>query len=455
MRYRSIVICTAMLAVALVMSGAAFAAVKPLPVDPGNATVDQFQATSACGCHATLIEQWSKSMHAQALTDPIYLAKLEQAQKATDGAIGDFCNKCHGPAAMMTGQFGAAQMAPEVVEGINCSFCHQVSGLLPGDPANTSHLVEANGVRRAQIKDPQAPHAAAYSAFHETSEFCGGCHNVNHPVNGLELEATYSEWAKSPWAKEGVTCQDCHMSKEPGVRGPYKGVAAPGALERSNIYSMTFIGAQVELGDSAAATALLKQAAEVKLEIPEIVGDKAEAVVTVTNTGAGHDLPTGLTEVREMWLDVFLEDASGKRTELGTRMFKTVLEDAEGNAPAELWEAAKIRSDDRIGARESVSEKYQVSLPAEAQSATLKAVLRYRSVPDELAEKAGVTNPVTDMAAAEQVVYSSEEAKSAAAQAEQEAPGGNLLTIVFGVAAAVVVAIAGGLLWYRTSRSAV
>ena len=442
------------LVVVLFVVGVAAASAEPLPIEPGNAKAEQFEPASACGCHATLVEQWQRSLHAQALSDPIYLAKLDEANKATDGAIGDFCNKCHGPAAMMSGQFGAAQMTPGVSEGISCSFCHQVTGILPGDPANTSHLVEANGVRRAQLKDPQAPHAAEYSAFHETSEFCGGCHNVNHPVNGLELEATYTEWAQSPWADEGVTCQDCHMSREPGVIGPYAGTAAPGAPERPNIYSMTFTGAQVELGDKTASTALLRSAAEVSLEVPEIVGEGVEAVVTVTNKGAGHDLPTGLTEIREMWLEVYLEEQDGARTELGRRMFNTVLEDKDGNAPAQLWDAVKIRSDDRIGARESVTETYTISLPAEAPTGKLVAVLRYRSVPDELAEKAGVKNPITDMASAEQAVFLSEDARVSAIQegTDPAEPAGSRTLLII-VAVAAVVAIAAALLWLRRARA--
>lgn len=443
------------LGVALSATAVGTAAAKPLPVTPGNATAEQFEPPSACGCHAALIEQWQRSMHSKALTDPIYLAKLEDARAATDGAIVPFCNTCHGPAAMMADRFGDEAMPPGVAEGVACTFCHQVTGILPGEPANVSHLVDANGVRRAQIKDPQAPHPAEYSAFHETAEFCGGCHNVNHPVNGLELEATYTEWAQSPWADEGVTCQDCHMSREPGVIGPYTGTAAPGAPERPNIYSMTFVGAQVELGDETAATALLRSAAEVSLEVPEIMGEKAEAIVTVTNTGAGHDLPTGLTEVREMWLEVYLEDFDGKRTEVGKRMFNTVLEDAEGNAPVELWDAVKIRSDDRIGARESATGTYTVSLPAGVQSGTLKAVLRYRSAPEELAKKAGVTNPVTDMASAEQAVYLTEEARAAAVREEADpaARPGSSMPWLLGVAA-VVLAITAGLLWLRRARAA-
>lgn len=406
----------AAVAVAIVVSmGAWTAYATPVPVEKGRATVDDFQAATSCGCHSQLIDQWSRSMHAKALSDPLYLTKLEEAQKATDGAIGPFCNTCHGPAATMAGEGSADPRSPSVADGVTCSWCHQVTGLKPGKPANTSHLVELSDVRRAQIKDPVAPHPAEYSAFHETAEFCGGCHNVDHPVNGMHLEATYTEYAESPWATEGVTCQDCHMSRAPGVIGPFTGQAAGGAPERPNIYAMTFIGANVAQGDAQAATALLQSAAEIKLEAPQILeSGEAQALVTVTNVGAGHYLPTGLTEVREMWLEVFAEGPDGTRTDLLERKFGTILQDDKGNSPVELWEAVSIKSDDRIPPRESITETATFSLPAGADNTTVKAVLRYRSASDEFAKKAGVENPITDMASAEQVVWSSEEARAAA-----------------------------------------
>jgi hypothetical protein len=47
------------------------------------------------------------------------------------------------------------------------------------------------------------------------SEFCGACHQV--AVNlGIKLEVVWDQYRASPAFEAGVTCQDCHMSKEPG-----------------------------------------------------------------------------------------------------------------------------------------------------------------------------------------------------------------------------------------------
>jgi hypothetical protein len=342
---------------------------------------------------------------------------------------------------------GNEKLSVGVVDGVNCSWCHSATGLLDGKPANTSHLVLPDGTRRAQLKDPKAPHPARYSEFHETAEFCGGCHNVDHPINGMHLEATYSEWAEGPWAEEGVVCQDCHMSIKPGVIGPSKGMAAGGAPERPNIYAMTFIGANVAQGDSAAATALLQAAATMEIEAPEIAESGAASItVTITNTGAGHYLPTGLTEVREMWLEVTAVDQSGASEELGRRNFVTILEDDEGNSPVELWQATKIKSDDRIAPRESVSETYEIALPEGVSRSTVRAALLYRSASDEFAQKAGVENPVTSMASAVVVVYSSEEAR-AEAERQQLSGAGSSDTLNLFVALAGLVVV-GLVLWF-------
>ncbi len=48
------------------------------------------------------------------------------------------------------------------------------------------------------------------------SEFCVSCHQV--AVNlGIKLEIVWDQYRDSPARKAGVTCQDCHMGKVPGM----------------------------------------------------------------------------------------------------------------------------------------------------------------------------------------------------------------------------------------------
>lgn len=442
----------------LMLLAAAPVSAQSVQVAPGVAPAAAFPPASSCGCHGTLVDQWSQSMHRQALEDPLFKTKVAQADAATGGKIGPFCEKCHGPIAEMTGESGknAAEMSPAAAQSIGCMFCHQVVG--NSEPlGNVSQLLDPDTTRRAQLENPQAPHPAAFSALHMSSEICGGCHNVNHPINGMHLESTYREWAESPQGKAGTQCQDCHMSEKPGKIGPSTGQAAPGAPERPNIYQMTFAGAQVALGNPERATQLLQSAAKMEMDAPKVVkpGEEASVTVKITNSGAGHYLPTGLTEIREMWLDVSVVDAAGKATSLGEHRFGTVLKDAAGKYPAELWDAVAVQSDDRIPPMQSVSHSYKIVLPSGADAGTLKAQLLYRSAPEELAAKAGVKNPTTVMASAEQQVFGSSDAEQKAAgeaTKEPSSPPGTWILVVLGVGA--VIAVGAGLFWWgRRSAS--
>ncbi len=449
-------------ATAVLMATPAFGV--SVPVEKGAASAEIFAPANTCSCHGQFQREWAQSMHAKALVDPVYRTKVAEADAATDGQLGAFCDSCHGPVATMGGEIGSSAMSPASDDAIGCSFCHHLTGN-SGDPGNTSQLVATDGVRRAQIKDPQAPHPAAYEEFQTKAELCGGCHNVNHPVNGMHLESTYSEWKKGPYAAQGVQCQDCHMSEAPGTIGPSTGFAATGGVERDNIYRMSFVGAQVALGNPKLATARLKSAATIGVDGPDVVepGSEASMTITVTNSGAGHYLPTGLTEIRQMWLEIYAEDASGERTKIGERIFGTILADAKGNSPAELWEATKIESDDRIPPKKSITESVTFTMPDDAEQGSVSAALYYKSVPDELAKKAGVKNPTTQMAEGTLDVYATQALKAAAdaktaaetpAPASQQptSPRSNTLWIAIGMAAVVAIG-AGALVFARSRRS--
>lgn len=400
-------LCAVAIATLFVFAAAGSAFAASVPVAAHNTGAGGFPPPQTCNCHSNFIDEWQQSMHAKALTDPLFKMKVAEGNAATGGQIGPFCLKCHGPVATMTGQLGTADAKSAAAQGIVCSFCHQVTGV-SAPINNVSLLIDPSGVYRAQISTPTAPHAVAYSPFHATSAICGSCHNVSHPGNGLPIEATYTEWQASPQAKAGTQCQDCHMSAAPGAIGPSVGWDAGGGPLRK-VYQMSFIGAQVGLGNGPLAEGMLKNAATLALVAPSILeGSKTTtATVTITNTGAGHNLPTGITEIRQMWLQLTLVGSDGKETVLGTHQFGTVLKDAAGKSPAEMWTATGIQSDDRIPPMGTSVDSYKIVLPQGIEYATLRAQLLYRSAPEATAVKAGAKNPTTVMAEAKQPVYAS------------------------------------------------
>ncbi len=147
-------------------------------------------------------------------------------------------------------------------------------------------------------------------------------------MTNFPIERTYEEWKNSVYAQAGIQCQDCHMMPvEKAIEAartmkPQKnpGKASSMGPDREQLYTHEFVGANFTvptlLGQEADADNR-HQAPPVgrrlSLEIPPAAtpGTVASVKVKVTNDGAGHNLPTSLTEVREMWLDVSVKDANG------------------------------------------------------------------------------------------------------------------------------------------------
>lgn len=209
-------------------------------------------ANSCASCHPAQFREWSASQHSYAQISPIFNAFQGKINKLTNGSNGDFCIRCHTPVGMNLGEpefMTNMDRNPTSREGITCITCHRlsqayskVSGRLAiseGDifdavygPTGDQELkrVIADGafsVNPDRTKSGRAIHAdvKVLSQISE-SALCGTCHDVNL-VNGFRLEEAFSEYKASPAAKNGVSCQDCHMGLLPGkVSGYAQGPAA-------------------------------------------------------------------------------------------------------------------------------------------------------------------------------------------------------------------------------------
>ncbi len=245
-------------------------------------------------------------------------------------------------------------------------------------------------------------HDTAYSEFHTRSDFCGTCHNVTHPFNNVPIERTYDEWLESSYAKDGVDCQTCHMKT-------YEGKAAIMGPERSDIASHAFTGGNStvlsHLGSEYAADMareFLRSAAEIEfvnLNPSLKSGTNNRITVKVKNVGAGHKLPTGFPEGREIWVDFAITDSLGNeiyrlgkiqngKTEPNTRNFKVHLGDKNGNEVAiAVWDVTHIISDNRILPKGYGLAEFDVYLPEEAIGPfTLSATLNYWAFPQALVD---------------------------------------------------------------------
>ncbi len=387
----------------------------------------QFTEASICGgCHTDIYEQWQGSMHNNAMEDKLYQGLHALASKETNGAIDAFCTVCHTPIGTLSGEVPPLE-GPDISDnsrdGVQCDFCHTVSGST--GIGNASFEFDPSDTKKGPFDDAISPfHKTQYSELHTKSEFCGMCHDVNHPINGVALEATYTEWKNSPYAEQGIQCQDCHMTPGPLVEKPNPGKAATMGPERPHIWTHNFVGGNAtEMADENhqnMAEEQLKAAAALSIAAPSgaAPGGTMQFQVDINNKGAGHYLPTGLTEVRQMWLEVAVTDANGKQVyhsggldETGnvdpdTVIYQTIFEDEEGNATHLPWEAVKVLSDNRVPPMGTVSEPFTITLPADAAlPLTITAKLNYQTAPqsmvDELLGDEAFDVPVIEMVIAE------------------------------------------------------
>ena len=216
---------------------------------------DRFPSAASCKtCHPLHYEEWSVSQHAYAMVSPVFTALQGTILKRTNGTFGDFCIRCHTQIGMILGEplFAPYEERSQVSrEGITCIVCHRmdlpygkVSGriaILEGDMLQPIYGPLGNEILAEVLDDPEkfrvvtepgVPgrkiHKESKRFFRQTEpEFCGTCHDVTF-VNGFRLEELFSHYKRSPAAAEGISCQDCHMSKNQGVNAGYP--EAPGAV---------------------------------------------------------------------------------------------------------------------------------------------------------------------------------------------------------------------------------
>ncbi|VAX00023.1 Cytochrome C553 (soluble cytochrome f) [hydrothermal vent metagenome] len=394
-------------------------------------TSKMFDPPELCGsCHVEIYKQWKGSMHSNAWRDPIYRAVLALASKSTKGAVDKLCIGCHSPIGLVTGEATPAgdKMSEIAKQGVQCSFCHNVSATT--GVGNGAFVLTPNLYGRrlmfGPFKDAQSSfHDTAYSELHTKSEFCGQCHNVSHPFNKLPIERTFDEWKDSWYAGQNIQCQDCHMTLGTGVTKK-AGSSTPFSKTRDQIYTHFFIGGNVMipkmLGSeehSKQAEQMLRAAATIEI-LPKTsltLKTMQSISVKVSNIGAGHKLPTGFPEGREMWLDFKMTDANGKvfyqlgkikdgLTETGTKSFKVILGDKLGNiVDLNLWEADRVLYDTRIPAKGYSIVAYNFVLPEGVTSpVTVTADLNYWSFPQKIVDyllgENSMAVPITKMASA-------------------------------------------------------
>ena len=388
----------------------------------GHYQLSQFISPETCGgCHDEIYSQWKGSMHNLSLHDPIYTevanAGLKGLTDKDEIAEAEHCQSCHTPVGYITGyplktSDNRAKIAEIARQGIQCDYCHSITGAYAVYNAkykyNPGNGEEDPGVKRGPFKDSESDyHKSEYSEFHTKSEMCGTCHDVKHITTGVWLETTYQEWQKSPYKKQGVQCQDCHMYQRPGhpgtgsvARPKNPGTAAAGGVEREHIFTHYFVGGNMAIPAKEKNKTLVKMAEErlkntlnIKID-PRLEGDKI--VVRILNNGAGHEVPTGVANIRQVWLRVIVKDSKGKviyRTGVTDRkgylpdnsiVYGTVFGDGKGNPVDNLAKAREILKDRRLKPMQEMVEK--IDAGKFNGKVTVEAAVLYSGFPQKAAD---------------------------------------------------------------------
>lgn len=328
------------LALALALAGCSDPVDPPVPVSDAGApdaspflsedlampatptlSLDRFTPSQTCGgCHPRHYVEWRMSMHAYAMVDPVYREMVKIRQADFDGAQDRFCLQCHTPIGTRAGDvvpgFDFADLDDFSLEGVNCETCHRISEV--ARTHNSGMVIDQDGPIRGPIENPLASeaHLSEYSPLMSQSEVCAVCHDVLE-VSGLELERPYFEWLESPAYEQEENCQSCHMPT-------YTGTASLFSDERPDIHSHYFVGVDLPLTDDfvtpteidemrVRTQALLVDSGSVSLYAVDVqAGSQLDVFVDVRNNIHAHNLPTGSTFNRQMWLELTATDGNGQ-----------------------------------------------------------------------------------------------------------------------------------------------
>ncbi|MDB4971807.1 MAG: cytochrome c family protein [Myxococcaceae bacterium] len=358
---------------------------SPAATEPDAATplasrmsAEQLQDPAVCGsCHPKQYADWRGSMHAYSSSDPVFIAMNKRGQRETNGALGDFCIKCHAPMALnnklTTDGLNLASL-PKPVQGVTCYFCHNVADV-GADHFNANLTLGNDNTMRGSIKSAVDPgvHGVAYaehldSRSMKASFMCGNCHDVVNP-KGLAIERTLAEYRASISAIDSgnagtESCQGCHM---PWQETNYIAEVPSLTLKKRDLHDHRWAAVDVALTDFPDREAQ-RHATECALMggayVFELLNDGQGGFQISLETNAGHQQPSGTAQDRRLWLEVIAYDAmnnvlwqsgvigdqeveeyplSSPKHDPQLCMFRDHFEDEAGNEVHMFWQAFKRR----------------------------------------------------------------------------------------------------------------
>lgn len=318
------------------------------------------------------------------------------------------CATCHVPLLALQSPYHADpnQAAGAAAEGVTCDLCHKIQDVRlrpdglpdPGLPGVLSLVLlrphEGEQVFIGPFDD--TPGEDIYSALQDDSRICAACHSGQ--FWDVPIYDSFGEWLRSPYSDPaaGQTCQDCHMPHTGAtafVQLPPDEMAQIASRSPDTIFSHRMPG--------AADQTLLENTATLALETQRSA-DRLRVTVRVTNSGAGHHIPTD-SPLRSLILLVQAHDGAGQPLTLldgptipawggegdpaagyyagqpGVLYAKVLADLYTGETPtAAYWRPVRLVSDNRIPALATDETVYEFAVPSDSSEVMVDARLYLR-----------------------------------------------------------------------------
>ena len=260
-----------------------------------------------------------------------------------------------------------------------------------------------------------------FSELQTESQVCAACHSGQ--FWDVPTYNSFGEWLDSPYSgpDTGQTCQDCHM--------PHSGATAFVQLPEDEMTTIPERNPETIFSHrmpGASDADLLAETATLTIEALSEDGN-LQVTVDVTNSGAGHHIPTD-NPLRNMILLIEATDEADNRLTLlegptipdwggvgdpeagyyagmpGVLYAKVLADAFTGETPTyAYWRPTKLVSDNRIAAMAADSSTYVFDLPEGEVTVEARLILRRAFIdlmdvkgwdtPDMLMESATVSVP--------------------------------------------------------------
>ncbi|MBI4816088.1 MAG: carboxypeptidase regulatory-like domain-containing protein [Deltaproteobacteria bacterium] len=330
------------------------------------------------------------------------------------------CANCHAPAAAIDApsETVLSEVSGVAENGVFCAVCHSIREIRdvqkPGVDGSLV-LIRPSAWTALFAYGPyddaaSQPMTTSYNPLIKEARLCAGCHEWTNDL-GVQVLSTFTEWSEMAGADpDALVCQDCHMRKRIGSYTPPDPTLGY-ILDNEHMAGMY---ANLRRRDTMSphvfrgGRELAEEAAELSVGMRQ---EDRELVITTTvsNTNAGHALPTGMP-FRHVLMQVevklggqFLTQTGGptipdyggegtsERDLAGKpgKGYAKVVGDGLGARNVPFWRASEVLEDTRIRAGESEVLEFRFALPKSGGPVEARVSLIYRRAFLELVRQKG------------------------------------------------------------------